>query len=70
MERTAVQSSSNIASIGYDNQSETLEIEFLNGSIYQYFDIPERIYKELMGADSYGKYFASVIKGNYRYSKV
>jgi hypothetical protein len=69
MERTAVQSS-NIASIGYDNQSETLEIEFLNGSIYQYFDVPERVYEELMGADSHGKYLAHIIKGNYRYSKV
>ena len=32
--------SSNIASIGYDPDSETLEIEFTNGSIYQYFNIP------------------------------
>lgn len=69
MERTSVQSS-NIASIGYDTQSETLEIEFLNGSVYQYFDVPERIYEELMGADSHGSYLAHNIKGVYRYSKV
>ena len=34
-------SSSNIASIGYDSDSETLEIEFTNGSIYQYFNLPD-----------------------------
>lgn len=69
MEREIV-SSSNIASIGYDNDSQTLEIEFLNGSLYQYFDIPERVHDGLMGADSHGKYLARYIKGHYRYSKV
>ena len=62
--------SSNIKSIGYDSKSQTLEIEFLNGSVYQYFDVPEHIFEELMGADSQGKYLASNIKGYYRYSKV
>jgi len=62
--------SSNIESIGYDSNSETLEIEFLNGSIYQYFDVPEHVYEELMSADSQGKYLAYQIKGKYRYSKV
>jgi len=62
--------SSNIESIGYDSTSETLEIEFLNGSIYQYFDVPERIYEEIMNSDSHGKYLAYHIKGKYRYSKV
>ncbi|MDD5183659.1 MAG: KTSC domain-containing protein [Paludibacter sp.] len=69
MERKPVKSS-NIAAIGYDDSSATLEIEFLNGSIYQYFDVPDHIYKEIMGADSQGKYLAANIKGNFRYSKV
>ncbi len=62
--------SSNIASIGYDEASETLEIEFKNGGIYQYFDVPERIYKDIMGTGSKGEYLAQNIKGHYRYSKV
>lgn len=62
--------SSNIESIGYDSNSQTLEIEFLNGSIYQYFDVPQHIYDELISADSHGKYLAANIKGYYRYSKV
>lgn len=69
MKRTHVESS-NIESIGYDSKSQTLEIEFLNGSIYQYFDVPERMYNELMSADSHGKYLNANIKGVYRYSKV
>ncbi|NMR36041.1 KTSC domain-containing protein [Chryseobacterium aquaticum] len=62
--------SSNIASIGYDTSSQTLEIEFLNGSVYQYFDVPQHVYNGLMSADSHGQYLAQNIKGVYRYSKV
>lgn len=69
MERKSV-SSSNIASIGYDEATSTLEIEFLNNSIYQYFDVPQHIYQGLMNADSHGQYLAQNIKGVYRYSKV
>lgn len=69
MERKSVQSS-NIASIGYDENSATLEIEFLNNSIYQYFDVPKHIYTELMRVDSQGRYLAQNIKGAYRYSKI
>lgn len=62
--------SSNIASIGYDDASATLEIEFKNGGIYQYFDVSQREYEGLMSADSHGSYLAQNIKGRYRYSKV
>ncbi|MCZ2102631.1 MAG: KTSC domain-containing protein [Chitinophagales bacterium] len=62
--------SSNIASVGYDEATSTLEIEFLNNSIYQYFDVPQHIYQVLMNADSHGKHLAQNIKGVYRYSKV
>jgi len=69
MERQSVQSS-NIASIGYDEESSTLEIEFLNGGIYQYFDVPINVYQELMSAGSHGQYLAQQIKGRFRYAKI
>ncbi|PVH27057.1 KTSC domain-containing protein [Sphingobacterium corticibacter] len=69
MERKPV-TSSNIASIGYDENSSTLEIEFLNNTIYQYFDVPHQIYQGIMSADSQGQYLAQNIKGTYRYSKI
>lgn len=64
MTRKSVESS-NIASIGYDAENEILEIEFNHGGVYQYFDVPENVYKELMNADSHGKYFNAYIKDNY-----
>ena len=69
MNRESV-SSSNIASIGYDVNSETLEIEFHNGGVYQYFDVPKAVHDDLMAADSHGGYLAANIKGVFRYSKV
>lgn len=70
MERQYV-ASTNIASIGYDSLSMILEIEFLNGSIYQYYDVPQYLYEGLMNANSHGKFFdANIKKGGYRYSKI
>lgn len=62
--------SSNVAAVGYDEGSSTLQVEFKNGSTYQYFDVSERDFIGLRDAESVGGYLASHIKGVYRYSKV
>ncbi|MFD3166436.1 KTSC domain-containing protein [Herpetosiphon sp. NSE202] len=69
MKRTPVDSS-NLASVGYDPTDQTLEIEFNNRSIYQYSNVPEEVYAELMSADSHGRYFNHNIKGAYPYRQV
>lgn len=69
MERYSV-ASSNIASIGYDEQSQTLEVEFLNGSIYQYYNVPKNIYDQLMNDPSKGRFLHTYIKNAYPYSPV
>ena len=51
-----------IKSFDYDSQQQILKIEFNNGSIYKYFDVPEAIYEELKIAPSVGKYFNSKIR--------
>jgi hypothetical protein len=67
MKRLLVRSS-NLASIGYDDG--ILEIEFNAGGIYQYHNVPNYVYENLMEARSHGKYFASNVKNSYRYSKL
>lgn len=62
--------SSNVAAIGYDEASQTLQVEFNNGSTYQYFDVPQAIFDSLLGASSVGQYLNQNVKGNYRYSRV
>jgi hypothetical protein len=69
MNRTPV-SSSNVASVGYDPNTMTLEVEFIDGSVYQYFDVPETVYQELMRASSIGHFMHANIRNNYRYTKV
>ncbi len=61
--------SSNVASVGYDAEKKILEIEFHHGAVYQYFDVPEKVYEELMIAPSQGAYFAHEIKQKYSYLK-
>ena len=69
MEMTNVDSS-NVAAVGFDEESQTLQIEFKNGAAYQYFDVPEAIYKGLLGAPSVGQFLNQQVKGSYRYSRV
>lgn len=69
MERQSVRSS-NIASIGYDETNEILEIEFLRGGIYQYLNVPSFVHDELMEAESHGKYFATYIKDKNETKKI
>ena len=69
MHKAPVQSKS-IKSIGYDAQTSTLEIEFHNGNVYQYFDVPQAVHVEMMQAASLGQFSIGQIKGNYRYAKL
>jgi KTSC domain len=59
-------SSSALATAGYSKRRHILEIEFVNGAIYRYLDVPPSIYRDLMSAGSKARYYDSNIKGNYR----
>ena len=69
MQRIPV-SSSNIRSIGYDPQSALLEVEFVSGDVYQYFDVPEHLYRQFLNGSSHGQFLNDHIRYNYRYQKV
>lgn len=69
MKRNKVKSS-NLASVGYDSSARTLEIEFYRGGIYQYSNVPQTVYLQLMKAESLGKFFHVNIKGVYAYKKI
>jgi hypothetical protein len=71
MERVQV-SSTSIASVGYEAQTSTLEIEFReSGDIYQYFGVPPHIHEGLMQSGSKGSYFQGQIRNaGYSYRKV
>ena len=68
MDRETV-ASSTVLSIGYEPSSSTLEVEFKNG-VYQYYNVPEPIYQQLMASDSKGKFMHAYIKPAYPCSRV
>jgi hypothetical protein len=62
--------SSTVASIGYDQQTETLEIEFQNGTVYQYYNVPSTIWEQLQMAPSKGQFVNAYLRNAYPYSRV
>jgi hypothetical protein len=69
MRRRSV-SSSSVASVGYDPKTETLELEFHSGSVYEYSEVPPEVFRGLMEAPSKGRYFANEIRGQYPSTRV
>lgn len=69
MDREYVQSS-NVTAIGYDGGTETLEVEFNTGAIYQYYNVPQHIYDELIQSPSKGQFMHIYIKNAYSFSRV
>lgn len=69
MDRAAVYSS-NIVSAGYDSGSETLEIEFKDGAVYQYYNVNAHLYEQFQAAPSKGQFFNAYIKNAVPFSRV
>jgi hypothetical protein len=63
MDRFKVEST-NIAEIGYDPDTSTLEIKFTSGGIYQYWPITQSGWELFLKADSKGSFFYKNIKSN------
>jgi KTSC domain-containing protein len=63
--RQPVQSTA-IAKVGYSKHRHILEVEFVNGAVYRYFEVPYAVYRDLMSADSKARYYDFNIKGHYR----
>ncbi len=63
--RQSVQSSA-IAKVGYSKRRHILEIEFVNGAVYRYFDIPLSVHRDLMSAESKARFYDSKIRKHYR----
>ncbi|RJP29169.1 MAG: KTSC domain-containing protein [Candidatus Omnitrophota bacterium] len=62
--------SSTLASIGYDSDSAILQIEFKDGSLYEYFNVPQHIYDALCSANSKGSYASRNIYKVYRQNRI
>lgn len=62
--------SSNIKTIDYNEEIQTLTIEFQSGSKYAYSNVPKSVFARLFSADSIGRYVSENIRNNYTYVRL
>lgn len=62
--------STNIASAGYDEASQTMEVEFIGGGVYQYYNVGADLYQQFLQSASKGQFLNIYIKNAYPYSRV
>jgi hypothetical protein len=62
--------SESIASIGYDPDAATLEVEFTSGRVYRYFAVPASAHRRLLAADSVGAHFNAEVRTRYPHAEV
>jgi hypothetical protein len=65
--QTVTVESSALAKVAYDHQRATLQVEFRDGAVYQYFDVPVLNYHGLLQANSKGDYFNRHIRNLFTY---
>lgn len=68
MQRQPVESEA-VKSVGYDGRHQTLAVEFREGRLYEYLEVPERTYRELMEAESIGNFVATKIKPCFKFRR-
>ena len=59
-----------LRSLGYDEGTKILEIEFQTGLVYQYAGVPPKVYQELIRSDEIGKYFIDKVRNRFRTKQI
>lgn len=61
--------SSVVAAIRYDASSSTLRVVYVSGAVYDYKNVPEKVYNEMKKSSSKGEFLNKEIKPNYEFEK-
>lgn len=75
LELTPVESS-NIEAVGFGPVGDVapglgiLQVRFANQAIWNYYNVPESVYVELLAAESVGRYFAANVRGKFNDQQV
>ena len=62
--------SSSVSSVGYEGAVSTLEIEFRNGGVYQYFAVPASVHEALMRSESKGAFVSRFVRDVYPFARL
>jgi hypothetical protein len=68
MNRLLVENSTNIKSAGWEK--DIFEVEFANGGVYRYLNVPVEAYKDFLMSPSKGKFLNTSIKTQFKFEKV
>jgi lysyl-tRNA synthetase class 2 len=56
--------------MGYNDSTKILEIEFQNGLVYQFLEVPPKIYADLVRSAEIGKYFTDKVRTKFKSKQV
>ena len=59
-----------LRSVGYDENTKILEIEFSSGFVYQYSGVPPKVYADLMHSAEIGKYYSEKVRPRFQTKQV
>ena len=59
--------SSNINALAYDEEENSLYVNFHSGGVYEYLNVPYYVYRDFLGASSKGKFFFWRIKDKFQW---
>jgi lysyl-tRNA synthetase class 2 len=56
--------------MGYNDSTKILEIEFQNGLVYQFLEVPPKIYTDLVRSAEIGKYFTDKVRTKFKSKQI
>ena len=59
-----------LAASAYDDRKHILYLRFRSGEVYRYFEFPGQKYRELLDAESRGRYLLNNIRNRFRYERL
>lgn len=62
--------SSNVLAIAYDIDTNTLQVQFNDGSVYHYYDVPEDVAIAMLKTTSPGRFVWNELRDVYAYTRV
>ena len=62
--------STTLLSVAYSSHRTLLELQFRDGAVYWFFDVPVSCVQQLLASDSKGAYFNTNIRNSFRYQRV
>ena len=62
--------STTLVSVAYLSHRALLELEFRDGAIYRFYDVPLTCFQQLLASDSKGDYFNRHIRNHFPHQRI